>query len=47
MSEGQVIRRCVHCGSEDVNLWASWNLTGEWVCNDCCPEDPFNDGDDE
>lgn len=28
-------RRCAWCGSPDVDLWTSWNVTGEWTCSDC------------
>ncbi len=31
-------RRCVSCGSTAVNLWASWNVVGEWICADCAPD---------
>jgi hypothetical protein len=31
-------RHCVHCGSANVNACKSWNIAGEWICDDCCPD---------
>jgi hypothetical protein len=36
-------RRCVSCGSPDINLWKSWNVVGEWICYECAPSDPVDE----
>jgi hypothetical protein len=43
--EGATEHRCGLCGSRDVNHWKSWNVAGEWVCDECCPDDPEPEGD--
>jgi hypothetical protein len=40
-------KHCVFCGSPNVNLWKSWNVVGEWTCDDCAPiESDCDPGDD-